>query len=440
MFQMDFGQSEKEPTAGAPEQSLASRVALEDVSYVRFLRWEEHCLECAAPSCFKTCDLFVPRADRMCARFYWGIRKKPRFKGLFEFGAELKFRRWAHLKATFTPHMVSPRFVRHLSTRDLSILRVINPIASIYNPLMPVRKTNLNIMYNRLRAAWLDQKVARKAVSSVEPDDFVVEVFNPTDRDVRFVLELADSSRAYTRHAVLLQPGHNLQTFPWSSFWVPEKADGELRFKFYPENDQEVPIIVTWLYPVKWAEGRGLSGHRRPAAKVKCVVWDLDNTVWNGTLVEDNPERLTLRENVLSTIEALDRRGVLQSIASKNDHDAAWRVLERLSISRFFIAPEIHWNRKSESLKNIAHNLNIGIDTFAFLDDSDFEREEVSTRLPEVRVFGLDAIPHLLDRPEFQMPETIESARRRGDVPTGFRQKGKPPILGRRLRWFSGQL
>ena len=46
----------------------------------------------------------------------------------------------------------------------------------------------------------------------------------------------------------------------------------------------------------------------------KCVVWDLDNTLWNGVLLED--ERVTIRENVLDVIKTLDGRGILQSIAS----------------------------------------------------------------------------------------------------------------------------
>ncbi|MYU15363.1 HAD-IIIC family phosphatase, partial [Streptomyces sp. SID8361] len=54
---------------------------------------------------------------------------------------------------------------------------------------------------------------------------------------------------------------------------------------------------------------------------VKCVVWDLDNTLWKGTLLEDGEVRLF--DGLREVIEELDRRGILQSIASKNDHDHA---------------------------------------------------------------------------------------------------------------------
>ncbi len=58
---------------------------------------------------------------------------------------------------------------------------------------------------------------------------------------------------------------------------------------------------------------------------VKCLVWDLDNTLWQGTLAEDDD--VALPDAVLEVITTLDSRGILQSIASKNDHDLAWERL-----------------------------------------------------------------------------------------------------------------
>jgi hypothetical protein len=61
--------------------------------------------------------------------------------------------------------------------------------------------------------------------------------------------------------------------------------------------------------------------------KIKCIVWDLDNTLWQGVLVEDGPAKLVLRAGIKNIIEELDRRGILQSIASKNNHDEAIEIL-----------------------------------------------------------------------------------------------------------------
>ena len=80
---------------------------------------------------------------------------------------------------------------------------------------------------------------------------------------------------------------------------------------------------------------------------VKCVVWDLDHTVWNGILLED--ERVELRPGVLGIIRELDERGILQSIASRNDHAKAMERLEALGIADYFLHPQINWAAKGQN-------------------------------------------------------------------------------------------
>ncbi len=141
---------------------------------------------------------------------------------------------------------------------------------------------------------------------------------------------------------------------------------------------------------------------------IKCVVWDLDNTLWEGILLEDVNVRL--HEGITETLQELDRRGILLSIASRNDHQAAMAKLAELGIQEFFLYPEINWNAKSASIRAIAKSLNIGLDAFAFVDDQPFEREEVKHELPEV--FCIDAVnvKTILDvpamKPRFITPES----------------------------------
>ena len=59
---------------------------------------------------------------------------------------------------------------------------------------------------------------------------------------------------------------------------------------------------------------------------IKCLVWDLDNTLWQGTLLEDPEVRIP--DEIRQVISTLDSRGILQSVASKNDYDPAWKRLE----------------------------------------------------------------------------------------------------------------
>ena len=118
------------------------------------------------------------------------------------------------------------------------------------------------------------------------------------------------------------------------------------------------------------------------AQSVKCVVWDLDNTVWDGILLEDSAVRL--RPEVVEVIKTLDRRGILNSIASRNDHETAVAKLEEFGLLEYFLYPQINWNSKADSIQQIAKLINIGLDTFAFVDDQPFEREEVAYVLPQV--------------------------------------------------------
>ncbi len=134
--------------------------------------------------------------------------------------------------------------------------------------------------------------------------------------------------------------------------------------------------------------------------KIKCVVWDLDNTIWNGTLIEDR--EVTLRDGVVDIIKTIDERGILQSIASKNDEDLAIIKLKEFGLEEYFIYPQIHWNPKSASIKTIAQSINIGIDTLAFIDDQVFEREEVKFSNPEVLCIDANDLHKILDMPEMK--------------------------------------
>jgi FkbH-like protein len=132
---------------------------------------------------------------------------------------------------------------------------------------------------------------------------------------------------------------------------------------------------------------------------VKVVVWDLDNTLWDGVLLEDSS--VTLREDAIGVIKALDARGILQSISSKNDHDLAMAKLEELGIAEYFIYPQIGWSAKSSAISIIANSINVGIDTLAFIDDQTFERDEVTFNHPQVMCLDVGDIPSLLERAEF---------------------------------------
>src|SRR5262249_59407229 len=136
-------------------------------------------------------------------------------------------------------------------------------------------------------------------------------------------------------------------------------------------------------------------------------------TIWHGTLAEDGPEALVLDPVAVSTIVELDRRGILQSIASKNDPEITLATLEKFKLREYFLFPQIGCDPKSDSLKRIAEMLDIDLNTFVFIDDQPFERGEVLEALPMVTVLPDAEIPRLLTSPLFDVPATAESAKRR---------------------------
>jgi FkbH-like protein len=150
---------------------------------------------------------------------------------------------------------------------------------------------------------------------------------------------------------------------------------------------------------------------KKEKQSIKCVVWDLDNTVWDGILLEDR--EVTLRPHVVHILKTLDERGILHSIASRNDHDLAMAKLKEFGIDEYFLYPQINWNSKAASVTQIAKDINIGLDAIAFVDDQPFEREEVAFTHRQVLCIDSALLDDLLDRHEFNPRFITEDSRLR---------------------------
>lgn len=150
------------------------------------------------------------------------------------------------------------------------------------------------------------------------------------------------------------------------------------------------------------------------ALTVKCLVWDLDNTLWRGTLLEDG--EVDLPAEVRDVVVELDSRGILQSVASRNDHDLAARRLAALGVTEYFVVPHIGWGPKSESVRRIAERLRFAHHTIAFVDDQPAERAEVAFHLPDVRCYAAEQVTSLPGLPEFTPAVVTGDARRRREM------------------------
>jgi len=137
----------------------------------------------------------------------------------------------------------------------------------------------------------------------------------------------------------------------------------------------------------------------------KALVVDLDNTLWGGVIGEDGMSGIKLSaEYPGAAYQALQRamldlthKGILLAICSKNNPEDAIEVLEKhpgmLLRTKHFAAMRISWNDKSQGLREIASELNIGIDSLAFADDNPLEREQVRSAVPEAIVIDLPQNP-----------------------------------------------
>ena len=144
---------------------------------------------------------------------------------------------------------------------------------------------------------------------------------------------------------------------------------------------------------------------------VKCVVWDLDATLWNGVLLEGP---VSLRNDTAAVIRGLDARGILQSIASRNYHDQCVAQLDAFGLADFLLCPQISWQPKSVSVSRIAEELNIALNSFAFIDDQPFERAEVQYAHPDVLcINAAQDLIGLLDHPRMTPPYASQERTQR---------------------------
>ncbi|HEY5989084.1 MAG TPA: HAD-IIIC family phosphatase, partial [Streptosporangiaceae bacterium] len=158
-----------------------------------------------------------------------------------------------------------------------------------------------------------------------------------------------------------------------------------------------------------------------PAALVKCVVWDIDNTLLTGVYLESGEDLPGADPVMAGVLAELGRRGILQAVASKNPPAAAAHAARVTGGD--FAAVECGWGAKSAALTRIADSLAIGADTLAFVDDDPYERAEVSTALPQVRVLAPEEAAEAVRWPEFNPPVLTEEGRRRGELYAARRRR-----------------
>ena len=156
----------------------------------------------------------------------------------------------------------------------------------------------------------------------------------------------------------------------------------------------------------EWARQVSTASRAYGTRFFKALVLDCDNTLWGGILGEDLASGIKLSPNdypgsvfyrAQTEFLALQRQGVLLCLCSKNDAAEVDAVLDShpdmVLRQADIIAKQVNWTDKVTNLRQLAQDLNIGLDSLVFLDDSAFECEAVRSQLPEVAVFQAPSSP-----------------------------------------------
>jgi FkbH-like protein len=383
--------------------------------------WGEHCSECAYPSCYSSCSYYSPRPDLHCRRFDRGIEAVDA-PGLVSSNAlmRIRFLKWGKLVGRGTALRAEKQALRHDRARAAA-----GKIADL--TLLPYG------LRHGVGRAWTRLEVRSGARSEESrADAFVVECYSLGDRDVPFTVSFQPidrRARGLFQERIVLSGGYTRHVIGIDR--ITSQLDLSSPYLVHIEPLVESPP-ETFLFGVvdfvRWAgegprsitagrdraaDGKSHADERHPSATAKCIVWDLDDTLWDGILAEVGVAGVELRPHVVDLIRNLDARGILHSIASKNDEAEALSALRHFGIDDLFLYPQIGWGPKSESVARIAKLLGIDVDTFAFVDDQLFERAEVEQALPGVTTFPHTGLEGLRRHPLFDVPVTKEGGKRR---------------------------
>lgn len=165
----------------------------------------------------------------------------------------------------------------------------------------------------------------------------------------------------------------------------------------------------------------------------KCIVLDLDNTLWGGVIGEEGFDNIALSLKppgasfiaFQQALRDLYDRGVILAINSSNNPDDALHVIRThpnmILKENHFAAQRINWQDKVENMRELAQELNIGLDSIVFLDDSPQNREAMRTFLPEVETPELPVDPSLYTKflhglPYFNAEAITDEDKMRGNL------------------------
>jgi len=421
MFQFEDTRPKTPPSAlpAAPEPGAGEPA----VSHKALLAWAEHCVECAAPACYATCDLYLATPAGKCRRIEDGVVPNRSLAGPDGPAAEVRFRRWGKLEAqgnaALMPLAKARNFERLLVAATPVGARVGRGLARVTGQARWA--TAMEALHKRI-----NDRLQSSSGPRVPPDAFLAEVFNPGAATARMILTATIDKARLTRQlrsdqlprpmsvAFDVPPGFSRHTLAVDQIRDILASGLPFLLSVTPAEDDTPHLIFRRLDLVAFEKTPSASGDaglaKAPAKAAKLVIFDLDNTLWDGILLEGE---VTLRPGIAELFRTLDERGVLISVASKNANDDAMAKLEALGLADYVLHQRIGWGPKSDGVAQIIKAIDIGADTVMFIDDNPFERAEVGGAVAGVEVLPDSVIPGLAAHPRLQGAVTPESRGRR---------------------------
>lgn len=193
----------------------------------------------------------------------------------------------------------------------------------------------------------------------------------------------------------------NVRVVDFGEFLALHSPESWINWKFYFLSQMIISPALAPSFKEWW--GQRLAEFTRP--RKKCLVLDLDNTLWGGVLGEDGVSGVKMSGDYpgnafmyfQEALIALANSGVILTICSKNneaDVKELWEKNPFLKLTPKHIAAyRINWQNKADNIRELAKELNIGLDSMVFVDDNPTERELVRQQLPMV------AVPEFPKRP-----------------------------------------
>jgi FkbH-like protein len=225
---------------------------------------------------------------------------------------------------------------------------------------------------------------------------------------VRFILNDYSVRTAISKYNQncyeLATDNQNVKILDFNDFASQYSIRDLIHWRFYFNSQTIISPMLASAFK-KWFDSQC---DKIALKRKKCIALDLDNTLWGGVLGEEGIDGIQIGGDYpgkaflyfQEALAELGKQGIILIVCSKNNINDVLEVWEKnpfiILRKNSFAAYRINWNNKADNLKEMSEELNIGLDSFVFIDDSPTEREFIKQTLPMVEVPDFPDKPYML--------------------------------------------